>query len=88
VHSRARAAAIILIPDAPLITIMMLSRVLNGMLLPVILVFMLLLINNRKLMGSYVNGRVYNGLAWGTTIIMTLLTFALIVTSLFPMLLK
>ncbi len=81
-------AAIILIPGAPLITIMLLSQVLNGMLLPVILVFMLLLINNKKLMGKYVNGKIYNYLAWGTTIAMTVLTLALIVTSLFPWLLK
>ncbi|MGA9141067.1 MAG: Nramp family divalent metal transporter, partial [Methanocella sp.] len=53
-------AAIILIPGAPLITIMLLSQVLNGMLLPVILVFMLLLINNKKLMGKYTNGKIYN----------------------------
>ncbi len=50
-------AAIILLPGAPLITIMVLSQVLNGMLLPVILVFMLFWINNKKLMGKYVNGR-------------------------------
>ncbi len=77
-------AAIILIPGAPLITIMLLSQVLNGMLLPVILVFMLLLINNKKLMGKYTNGKIYNYLAWGTTIAMTALTIALIVTSIFP----
>jgi NRAMP (natural resistance-associated macrophage protein)-like metal ion transporter len=77
-------AAIILIPGAPLISIMVVSQILNGMLLPVILVFMLLLINNRKLMGKYVNGRVYNYLAWGTTIAMTVLTVVLVVTSIFP----
>ncbi len=63
---------------------MLLSQVLNGMLLPVILVFMLLLINNKKLMGKYTNGKIYNYLAWGTTIAMTALTIALIVTSIFP----
>jgi Mn2+/Fe2+ NRAMP family transporter len=77
-------AAIILIPGAPLISIMVVSQILNGMLLPVILVFMLLLINNRKLMGKYVNGRVYNYLAWGTTLAMTVLTVVLVVTSIFP----
>ncbi len=81
-------AAIILIPGAPLITVMVLSQVLNGMLLPIVLVFMLVLINNKKLMGAHVNGRVFNYLAWGTTIAMTLLTIALIVTSLLPGLLK
>jgi NRAMP (natural resistance-associated macrophage protein)-like metal ion transporter len=77
-------AAIILIPGAPLITIMLLSQVLNGVLLPFILVFMLLLINNRKLMGKHTNGKVYNYLAWGLTVIMTLLTVAMVVTSVFP----
>ena len=77
-------AAIILVPGAPLITIMVLSQVLNGMLLPVVLVFMLLLINNRKLMGKYVNGRLYNYFAWGTTIVMTVLTIALVITSIIP----
>ncbi len=81
-------AAIILLPGAPLISIMLVSQILNGMLLPVILVFMLILINKKKLMGNYVNGRVYNYLAWGTTIAMTLLTVVLIVTSIFPGLLK
>jgi Mn2+/Fe2+ NRAMP family transporter len=81
-------AAIILVPGAPLITIMLLSQVLNGMLLPVILVFMLLLINNKKLMGKHVNGRIYNYLAWGTTIAMTVLTVVLVITSIFPGLLK
>lgn len=77
-------AAIILVPGAPLITIMVLSQVLNGMLLPVVLVFMLFLINNRKLMGKYVNGRLYNYFAWGTTIVMTVLTIALVITSIIP----
>jgi Mn2+/Fe2+ NRAMP family transporter len=81
-------AAVILLPGAPLITVMLLSQILNGMLLPVILVFMLLLINNKKLMGKYVNGRVYNYLAWGTTIAMTLLTVVLVITSIFPGLMK
>jgi NRAMP (natural resistance-associated macrophage protein)-like metal ion transporter len=81
-------AAIILLPGAPLITIMLVSQILNGMLLPVILIFMLVLINKKKLMGNHVNGRVYNYLAWGTTIAMTLLTLVLIVTSIFPGLLK
>ena len=77
-------AAIILIPGIPLIEIMVMSQVLNGILLPVILVFMLLLINNKKLMGSYTNGKIYNYISWGLTIAMTLLTLAMIVTGIFP----
>lgn len=77
-------AAIILIPGIPLIQIMLYSQVLNGILLPVVLVFMLILINNKKLMGSYTNGKVYNYLSWGLTIILILLTLAMVVTSLIP----
>ncbi|WP_174591025.1 Nramp family divalent metal transporter [Methanocella conradii] len=81
-------ALAILIPGAPLITIMFISQVLNGMLLPFILVFMLILINDKKLMGDHTNSRLFNVLAWGTTIIMSFLTLLLVVTSIIPQLLK
>ncbi|HTY90734.1 MAG TPA: Nramp family divalent metal transporter [Methanocella sp.] len=81
-------ALVILIPGAPLIAIMYLSQVLNGMLLPFILVFMLLLINNKKIMGEYTNSKLFNWLAWGTTIIVSFLTLLLVVTTIFPGLLK
>jgi Mn2+/Fe2+ NRAMP family transporter len=63
---------------------MLLSQDINGILLPVVLIFMLLLINNKRLMGRYVNGRVYNILAWTTTIAVIMLTVLLLVTSIFP----
>ncbi len=81
-------ALAILIPGAPLIGIMLISQVLNGMLLPFVLVFMLLLINNKKLMGEYTNSKLFNVLAWGTTIIMSILTVLLVVTSIIPGLFK
>jgi NRAMP (natural resistance-associated macrophage protein)-like metal ion transporter len=81
-------ALVILIPGAPLIAIMYLSQVLNGMLLPFILVFMLFLVNNVKLMGEHTNSRLFNALAWGTTIVMSFLTVLLVVTSIFPGLFK
>ncbi|WP_128567277.1 Nramp family divalent metal transporter [Methanocella paludicola] len=81
-------ALAILIPGAPLISIMLVSQVLNGMLLPFVLVFMLLLINNKKLMGEYTNSKLFNVLAWGTTIIMSILTVLLVVTSIIPGLFK
>jgi NRAMP (natural resistance-associated macrophage protein)-like metal ion transporter len=81
-------ALAILIPGAPLIGIMLISQVLNGMLLPFVLVFMLLLINNKKIMGEYTNSRLFNVLAWGTTIIMSVLTVLLVVTSIVPGLFK
>lgn len=75
---------IILIPGAPLIPIMFWSQVVNGILLPFVLVFMLLLINNKKIMGSYTNSKLFNGVAWGTTGIMVSLTLMLVVSSLWP----
>ena len=49
-----------LIPNAPLITIMVLSQAVNGVLLPFLLIFMMIIVNDRRIMGRYVNGRVYN----------------------------
>jgi Mn2+/Fe2+ NRAMP family transporter len=68
------SAAFILIPKAPLILIMYLSQVVNGAVLPFVLIFMLRLINNRRLMGNYANGPVFNVIAWVTVIIMIFLT--------------
>ena len=77
-------AGIVLIPKAPLLGIMFWSQVVNGALLPFVLIFMLILINKKRIMGTFVNGPTYNILAWGTTIIMIVLTLMLLVTSLFP----
>jgi Mn2+/Fe2+ NRAMP family transporter len=71
-------AGIILYPDLPLIPIMYVSQVINGMVLPVVLIFMLLLINDKKLMGRYTNGPIFNAIAWMTSLAMigfTLLLF-------------
>lgn len=80
-------AMIILIPNAPLVFIMLWSQVINGVLLPFVLVFMLVLINNKNIMGTYTNSKFFNGVAWGTTIIMVSLTLLLVITSLWPNLL-
>ncbi len=77
-------AVIILMPNAPLLTIMVLAQVVNGSILPLVLVFILILVNNRKLMGEHVNGRMFNVIAWGTTIILTVLTIMMVATSLLP----
>ena len=74
-------ALLILWPKAPLITIMYLSQTLNGILLPFVLIFMLLLINDREIMGIRVNSPAYNLIAWGTAFLMVVLTLLLIVTS-------
>jgi len=64
-----------------LIAIMLISQVVNGIMLPFVLVFMLILINNKSLMGEYVNSKAFNSIAWTTVIVMAVLTLALVVTS-------
>ncbi len=77
-------AGIVLFPNAPLIMMMYLSQVANGVLLPFVLIFMQLLINDHRLMGNYVNSYWYNITAWLTTVVMIGLTILLVVTTLFP----
>jgi Mn2+/Fe2+ NRAMP family transporter len=72
----AAGAGVILIPNLPLVRISILSQVVNGIAIPVVLVFMLLLVNKKELMGEYVNSRLYNVIAWSTTVIMTVLSVA------------
>jgi Mn2+/Fe2+ NRAMP family transporter len=64
--------------------IMYLSQVINGMLLPFVLIFMLKLINDRELMGDHVNSKAFNGIAWTTTVVMIALTVLLVVVTIFP----
>jgi NRAMP (natural resistance-associated macrophage protein)-like metal ion transporter len=75
-------AGIILYPNFPLIPIMYFSQVLNGMVLPFVLIFMLLLINDKKLMMIHTNGPIFNVIAWVTSIAMIGLTLLLIILSL------
>ena len=65
---------VILYPNLPLVRISILSQVINGIVLPFVLIFMLLLINKKELMSSYVNSRAYNVVAWATTFILIALT--------------
>jgi Mn2+/Fe2+ NRAMP family transporter len=76
-------AGIILIPHAPLFTILFASQVANGIWLPVVLIFILLLINRRDLMGDMVNSRLYNAIAWTTSIVLVAITLLLIYVSVF-----
>jgi Mn2+/Fe2+ NRAMP family transporter len=69
-------AGIILIPNVPYIKVILFSQVLNGIALPFVLVFMVLLINKRELMGDYVNSRFQNVVAWGMTAVLIALTIA------------
>jgi len=57
------------------------SQVVNGVLLPFVLIFMLLLINKTDLMGKFTNSRFFNSIAWATTVIMVVLTVAMFWTS-------
>ena len=68
--------AVVLIPGLPLIKIAVLSQVVNGIVMPFVLIFMLLLINKKELMGEYVNTRLFNAVAWVTTVVMIGLTAA------------
>jgi Mn2+/Fe2+ NRAMP family transporter len=63
------ALAVVLIPNGKLVKMVILSQVLNGVLLPLVIIFMLLLINRKDLMGEYVNSRSFNAVAWTTAII-------------------
>ena len=72
----AAGAGIILLPNFPYIKVILFSQVLNGIALPFVLIFMLLLINKRELMGEYVNSRFFNIVAWATTGILIALTLA------------
>jgi NRAMP (natural resistance-associated macrophage protein)-like metal ion transporter len=74
---------LILIPHAPLWKILVLSQVANGVWLPIVLIFMILLINRKDLMGDQVNGPTFNVVAWGTSIAMIALTLVLLYFSLF-----
>jgi Mn2+/Fe2+ NRAMP family transporter len=77
-------AGIILLPIKSLVQAMLASQTLNGVLLPVILVVMLQLINDKRLMGRFVNGRVLNVLSWAMVVVLILLTVILVITSVFP----
>jgi Mn2+/Fe2+ NRAMP family transporter len=77
-------AGIILLPIKSLIQAMLASQTLNGVLLPVILIVVLRLINDKGVMGKYVNGRVFNVLSWAMVAILIALTGILVISSVFP----
>jgi NRAMP (natural resistance-associated macrophage protein)-like metal ion transporter len=73
-------AAVILLPGVKLIPIMLISQACNGILLPFVLIFMLLLINNKRLMGKYTNSKIYNIISILTVVGMIGLSIALILS--------
>ncbi len=74
----AAGAGVILLPNIPLVKVSILSQVINGAVLPFVLIAMLLLINKSGLMGKHTNSRFFNIVAWATTIIMIVLTVAML----------
>jgi NRAMP (natural resistance-associated macrophage protein)-like metal ion transporter len=81
-------AAIAIVPNLPLIRVLLVTQVINGLLLPFVLFAILKLVNNRELMGRYVNGPLYNLAAWLTAIVVTLLSLLYILSTLLPNLLR
>jgi Mn2+/Fe2+ NRAMP family transporter len=77
-------ALVAIIPGLPLIRVLLVTQVINGLLLPVILIAILRLVNDRDLMKEHVNGPLYNLAAWLTAIIVSGLSLLLILTTMFP----
>lgn len=71
------SAVIVIVPNVNLFGIMMLAQVINGVLLPVLLVFMVLIAGDRHVMGRFANGRIWNGLTWFTIIAVVILTIVM-----------
>lgn len=78
-------ALVALIPNLPLIQLIVISQIINGMLLPILLVFILKLVNDRHIMGKHVNSRTENVVAWSTTILLSILSVVMIASILLPM---
>jgi hypothetical protein len=73
-----------LIPRAAVVNLLLVVQVVNGVLLPILLVFIIRLINNREVMGAYTNGRVYNALAWITVVSIAGLSVLMVVSTILP----
>ena len=73
-------AGVLLVPRLPLVYISVLSQVFNGVVLPFVLIFMLMLTNDRELMGDHVNSRAFNVIAWTTVVVMIVLTILMVLT--------
>jgi len=78
------AVIVIMMPNVPLLSILYLSQVANGILLPFLLILMLLIINDKSIMGEHVNSRLFNYIAWATVIIVMGLSISLVVTLFLP----
>ncbi|MBI4833290.1 MAG: Nramp family divalent metal transporter [Planctomycetes bacterium] len=77
------AAIILIIPDKKLIDVMVISQVVNGVVLPFVLITMVILINKKKVMGQYTNGPVFNAISILATVLITLAIIFMLVSPLF-----
>ena len=74
-------ALVAIIPNLPLVKVMLLSQDVNGILLPIILIYVLKIINDPKVMGEYVNGRIYNTIAWAFSFALIGLSITLVAST-------
>ncbi|SRR5579875_34464 len=77
-------ALVALIPGLPLIQLIIVAQVINGVLLPILLVYILLLVNDKRIMGKYVNGPINNTIAYGTTVLLSILSVWMIASIVLP----
>jgi Mn2+/Fe2+ NRAMP family transporter len=80
----AAGAAVVLIPNFPMVRMAILSQVLNGVLLPFVLYFMLRLVNNKELMGKHTNSRMFNYVAYATAVIVIGLSVVMVWQTVHP----
>ncbi|HZC76378.1 MAG TPA: divalent metal cation transporter, partial [Ktedonobacterales bacterium] len=80
----ALGALVALIPGLPLIRLIVISQVVNGVLLPILLVFILKIVNDRRIMGKHVNGTVNNLIAVSTTVVLSALSLLMLLAILLP----
>ena len=73
-----------ILPGLPLIDVLLVTQVINGLLLPVLLIAILRLVNNKDLMGDHANGKVYNAASWLTVVVVSTLSLLFIATKIFP----
>jgi len=74
-------ALLVLLPRAPLVELLVASSVINGVVLPFILIYSLSLINNKKIMGEYTNSKGYNYIAWGTVLVIIVLSTGTVIAT-------
>jgi NRAMP (natural resistance-associated macrophage protein)-like metal ion transporter len=74
---------ITLIPGLPIIQVLIVLQDLNAAMLPILLIFIILLVNNRRLMGRFVNGVFFNIISWGTAILISILVILLLLSTIF-----